>query len=180
MVSGGTAVRMDGIDKASIEVGGQTLLERALSALAEVPEVVVVGTAVPTSRPVTFIREDPPGGGPAAALLAGVRAFAQTPDQVVVLAVDMPRVTPATVRRLMLLAAGDGGVLVDGAGRRQYLCAVYASRALLANSPGLEGEHGMSMRALTGPLSLVEVPALGDEARDIDTWDDLRDLDAPK
>ena len=32
------------------------------------------------------------------------------------------------------------------------------------------------MHRLVGGLWLVEVPAVGDEARDVDTWEDLRDL----
>ena len=78
-----------------------TLLEHVLGALAEVPEVVVVGDEVVTSRPVTFVREDPAGGGPAAGLLAGLAGFPRPPRLVVVLAVDMPLVTTATVRRLV-------------------------------------------------------------------------------
>ena len=35
----------------------------------------------------------------------------------------------------------------------------------------------MSVRRLLQPLDLVEIPTLGDEALDIDTWADLRDLD---
>ena len=38
---------------------GRTLLERALDALLDAAEVVVVGEPVPTSRPVTFTRESP-------------------------------------------------------------------------------------------------------------------------
>ena len=101
VLSGGTAARFQGADKASMEVGGLTLLEHVLGALAEVPEVVVVGDELVTSRPVTFLREDPAEGGPAAGLLAGLAGFPRPPRLVVVLAVDMPRVTTATVRRLV-------------------------------------------------------------------------------
>ena len=65
ILTGGTGVRLGGVDKASIEIAGQTLLEHALTATAVADEVVVVGPQVPTSRPVTWTREDPPGGGPA-------------------------------------------------------------------------------------------------------------------
>ena len=87
-----------------MEVAGLTLLEHVLGALAEVPEVVVVGDEVGTSRPVTFLREDPAGGGPAAGLLAGLTGFPRPPRLVVVLAVDMPLVTTATVGRLVQAA----------------------------------------------------------------------------
>lgn len=75
ILAGGTAARLDGVDKGSLEHGGTTFLERALEATREVGEVVVVGDPVPTTRPVTFVREDPPLGGPVAALVAGRRAL---------------------------------------------------------------------------------------------------------
>jgi molybdopterin-guanine dinucleotide biosynthesis protein A len=176
ILTGGSAVRFQGADKASIEVAGATLLEHVLGALAEVPDVVVVGDELVTSRPVTFLREDPRGGGPAAGLLAGLAGFASTPRLVVVLAVDMPLVTTATVRRLMLSADEDGALLVDDGGRRQYLCAVYRTEALLAAAPSLEERHGLPVKRLVGGLRLAEVPALAWETRDVDTWEDLLEL----
>jgi molybdopterin-guanine dinucleotide biosynthesis protein A len=178
VLTGGGAVRLGGADKATIEVGGRTLLEHALAALADVPEVVVVGPEVPTSRPVTFTREDPPGGGPAAGLLAGLERFARRPAYVVVTAVDMPLVSAATVARLVQAAAGDGAVLVDDEGRLQYLCAVYSVAALQrSRRAGDEHDgHGLPMRRLVGTLDLVQVPAVGSEARDLDTWEDLATL----
>jgi hypothetical protein len=35
----------------------------------------------------------------------------------------------------------------------------------------------MALHRLLGPLDLAEVAATGDEAVDIDSWTDLRDLD---
>jgi molybdopterin-guanine dinucleotide biosynthesis protein A len=176
VLTGGGAVRLDGADKASIELGGLTLLEHALGALVDINEVVVVGGPVPTTRPVTFTREDPAGGGPAAGLLAGLRAFARRPDVLVVLAVDMPLVTSSTVRRLTEAVEHDGAILIDDSRRVQYLCAAYRTDALDAVRPSYEGEHGLSMRDLVGGLRLDQVAAFGPETRDLDTWTDLRDL----
>ena len=176
VLTGGSAVRFQGADKASMEIGGVTLLEHVLGALSEVPEVVVVGDQVITSRPAGFVREDPPGGGPAAGLLAGLDGFPRLPRLVMVLAVDMPLVTTATVRRLMLSAEEDGALLVDGDGRRQYLCALYRSDALRAAAPTAEERPGLAMRALVKGLRLAEVPAIGREAQDVDTWEDLTRL----
>ena len=173
VLTGGRAVRFQGADKASMEVGGATLLEHVLGALGEVPEVVVVGDEVGTSRPVIFRREDPSGGGPAAGLLAGLDGFARLPRLVVVLAVDMPLLTTATVSRLLLSTGRDGALLVDEDGRRQYLAAVYRTEALLAAAPPPGARDGLAVRALVGGLELAEVPAMTWEARDVDTWADL-------
>lgn len=178
---GGTGQRLGGIDKASIEVGGVTLLERALSATMAASEVVVVGDPAPTSRPVTWTREDPPGGGPAAGLLAGLDAFPTPPEIVCVLAVDMPRVTAATVARLTWVVESspdvDVAMLVDEKGSRQTLAGVYRYAALTAARPAhLEDEHGLPVRRLIGTLRVAEVPAIGDEACDVDSWEDLSSL----
>ena len=173
---------MGGVAKASLEIGGVTLLERALAATVSAAEVVVVGEPEPTSRPVTWTREDPPGGGPAAGLLAGVDRFLNAPDLVLVLAVDMPRVHAGTVARLMWAVEADdsvdAAVLVDASGRRQPLAGVYRRSALVGARPAeRQAEHGLPVRALVAALSVVEVPAEADEARDVDTWADLRALD---
>lgn len=180
ILTGGTGARLGGADKASIEVAGLTLLEHALAATAGACEVVVVGPQVRTSRPVTWAREDPPGGGPAAGLLAGVRALHATPDLVCALAVDMVRFSARTLDRLVAAASAapaeppDGACLVDGGGRVQWLAGVYRYDALLAAAPdGPESEHGLPMRRLVLPLRVVRVPALEDEAHDLDTWEDL-------
>jgi molybdopterin-guanine dinucleotide biosynthesis protein A len=180
VLSGGEAVRLGGADKTSIEVGGRTLLEHVLAALVDATEVVVVGDEVPVSRPVTFTREDPVSGGPAAALLAGLRRFARMPALVVVLAVDMPLVTSDTVRRLVEFVRDDGATLVDPTGRVQYLCAAYSVAALerARAEAGEDSGHGLPMHRLVSGLRLAEVPDAGDEAHDLDTWDDLVELRA--
>lgn len=177
ILAGGTAARMDGVDKSSIELAGRTLLELAIDAFLDADEVVVVGPEpVRTTRPVTTVREDPPRGGPVAGLLTGVDALLRTPRLIGVLAVDMPRVTPYTFRRLREAAVGhDGAFLLDADGRRQLAGVVDAGR-LRDERPGLEEQHGMSLRHLLEPLDLAGVASVGEEALDIDTWADLRDL----
>lgn len=175
VLSGGAAARLGGADKASIEVGGRTLLERVLDALVDVPDVVVVGPEVPTTRPVTFRREEPPGGGPAAAVAAGLTGFARLPGTVVVLAVDLPHLRPGTVERIVTAAGTDGvdgARLLDDSGRHQHLCAAYDGPRLAAACA--VDVHGLSMSALLRGMRLAEVPADGCEAVDVDTWDDLR------
>lgn len=198
VLSGGGGARLGGAAKHALELDGRTLLERVLAAVAPmVEDVVVVGPEVPTTRPVLFTREDPAGGGPAAGLVEGVETLRRLrgtlPDRVVALAVDMPLVTPRTIERLLAAldassadagtaatAGGpDGALLVDTDGRRQPLCAVYRAAPLLAAvPPGRASAYGLPMRRLVFGLRLVEVPAERDEAADVDTWEDLRRLQA--
>lgn len=176
VLAGGRAVRLGGFDKASTEVDGRTLLEHALDAVVDAAEVVVVGEQVPTERPVTFVLEQPRFGGPVAALLTGRDLLLRRTPLLVAIAVDMPRLTHRTIRRLGAAAQGrDGAVLVGPDGRRQLALALRTAR-LDAVRPDLEGQHGMSMRALLADLDLADVPAVAEEHRDVDTWADLRDL----
>jgi len=179
VLAGGRATRLDGVDKASVELDGRTLLARALDAVVDAAEVVVVGEPVPTQRPVTFTRESPRYGGPVAALLTGVDALLHPAPSVVVLAVDMPHLTPATVLRLRRAAVGqDGAALLDPDGRRQ-LAMVLSTEALHRVRPDHEGQHDLALHRLLAGLDLVGVPADGREHRDVDTWGDLRDLRDP-
>jgi molybdopterin-guanine dinucleotide biosynthesis protein A len=176
VLAGGQGSRLGGVDKASIEVDGRPLLEHALDAVVDASEVVVVGHPVPTERPVTFVREEPRFGGPAAGLLTGRDMLLRTFPTLAVLAVDMPRLHSGTFRRLQEAAVGhEGAVLADADGRRQLAFVVETAR-LDAVRPDHEGQHGLSVRALLAPLDLVAVAPVGDEARDIDTWSDLRDI----
>src|SRR3954470_12452040 len=109
VLAGGVAARLDGADKASVELHGRTLLAWALDAVVDAGEVVVVGDPVPTERPVTFTREDPRYGGPVAALLTGRDALLQPRRWLAVLACDMPFLTARTFQRLVAAAEGRDG-----------------------------------------------------------------------
>lgn len=176
VLAGGRAARLGGVDKATVEVAGRTLLARALDAVIEASEVVVVGDPVPTGRPVTFTRESPRHGGPVAALLTGRDALLGQTRMIAVLAVDMPHLTAHTFRRLHDAAPGsDGAVLVDPDGRRQ-LALVVDVRRLDEVRPSHEDQHNLAMHRLLATLDLAEVPAQGREHLDVDTWADLSDI----
>lgn len=175
ILAGGQASRLGGADKATIELGGRSLLERTLDAVVDAGEVVVVGQQVPTERPVTFVLEDPRFGGPAAGLLTGRDSLLRRFPTIAVLAVDMPHLTSSTFRRLHEAAVGHEGAVLTRDGRRQLAFVVETER-LDAVRPDREAQHGLAIRALLDPLDLVDVASVGSEARDVDTWSDLRDL----
>ncbi len=178
ILAGGTAARMDGVDKAGVELHGRTLLEIAIEALADADEIVVVSPHhVATARPVTYAREDPPLGGPVAGILAGVDALSVEPHLVAVLAVDMARVTAHTVRRLVEAADGhDGAFLTDADGRRQLAGVLWMDQLDRVRSTAGD-PHGMALHRLLAPLDLTELSTQGDEASDVDSWADLHRLE---
>lgn len=123
VLAGGAARRLSGVDKPMLEVGGVPLLRRALAALGDARDVVVVGPPRAGVDGVRWAREVPAGTGPVAALAAGLHAVQpRADDEVAVLAGDLAGVTASTVRRLRAaLGAADGALLVDADGRRQWL-----------------------------------------------------------
>ena len=168
VLTGGTASRMGGVDKAGLARQGRRLLDLALEAVAGATETVVVGPEAPTRWSVTFTREQPAGGGPLAGLSAGVAALSSDASTVVVLAVDMPHLTAATVTRLRDAARNRPGAwLVDGEGRRQLAGVVRRDQV-----PPPETAAGRPMRILMADPDSVDVTADDDEAADVDTWDD--------
>lgn len=149
VLAGGRARRMGGTDKTLLVVDGRRLLDTALDALAGAAQRVVVGGAgaVPGAARVS---EDPPGGGPVAALAAGV-ALVRSPV-CVVLAADLPFVTAAHVAALVTgLRDGSVCLAVDADGRDQPLLAAYATEALRQALP--TDPHGASMRTLLASLA---------------------------
>ncbi|MEU7054345.1 DUF6457 domain-containing protein, partial [Streptomyces eurythermus] len=133
-------------------------------------------------RPVRWTREDPPGGGPLAALAAGLRHT--TAGHTVVLSADLPFLRPGTLRRLLTAlrdTGADGALLTDAGGRDQPLVAAYRTAALRRELAALAAAHGaltgLPLRRLTGTLRLTRVPdPLA--SFDCDTWDDIADARA--
>ncbi|MGW5651665.1 NTP transferase domain-containing protein [Streptomyces humi] len=182
VLAGGAARRLGGADKPAVRVGGRPLLDRVLAACAGAEQTVVVADPRPTSRPVRWTREDPPGGGPVAALGAGLRH--STAAYAVVLSADLPFLEEATVGRLLSVlteSGADAALLTDADGRDQPLVAAYRTaalrQALSALVTGDQGLTGLPLRRLTAELNLTRVPdPLA--SFDCDTWDDIADARA--
>jgi molybdopterin-guanine dinucleotide biosynthesis protein A len=174
ILAGGKASRLSGVDKTQLEVGGRTLLRRALDAVAGASPVVVVGPRRDVSG-VVWTREDPPGSGPLAGLAAGLAALPDGVSEVAVLAADLVGVTPATIGRLRLALAADphagGAVLVDRAGVRQWLLGAWRVSLLRKEMP--PDPRGLPLRHVLASLRPVEVVAGPGETADVDTPEDL-------
>lgn len=176
ILTGGSSTRF-GSDKSVALLGGQTLLSHLLTTLAGNIEVVIVGPPFDfETRKLNFVQENPMGGGPVAAVSAGLAEIKS--EFVALIATDMPYAT-AVVNHLTqsLLHCDDGVVPMDAEGVPQTLCAIYRANALREAIIKLGDPHGRSMRALTSLLQLkyIDLSAeLKSRLLDIDTPADLQ------
>ena len=167
VLAGGSSSRL-GTDKTRVLIDGVAVLDRVLAAVSGARRRIVVGEARPVASPVQWTREQPPGSGPAAGVVAGLQLVRAS--RVVLLASDSPYVTTGTVARLLAGLDGRRAVtLVDRSGRRQHLIAAAETAALRAAAASRPHWADAAMHELMAPLDASTVPAEGDEAVDIDT-----------
>jgi molybdopterin-guanine dinucleotide biosynthesis protein A len=159
VLAGGRAARLGGQAKPQLKVGGRSMLDAVLAAVADADARVVVGPAQAVPSGVVLVREHPPGGGPVAALRTGL-AEART-DVVAVLAGDLPFLTAALIGDLRARLVRDGVLVLDEGGREQLLLGVWRTTPLRAAVTAVQGPT--SMRKALAPLAVdrwrPEVPA---------------------
>ncbi len=180
ILAGGRGRRMGGRDKPALRLGDRTLLQIALIAVGAgsivAGSIVVVGPSRELPAGVRSVVEQPPGGGPAAGLAAGLTALPdlETDALIAVLAADLPGIDRDTVARLCAAAsAGPGGaVLVDATGRRQYLTGVWRRSSLSAAIGARVDWTGRPLRELLAAIPIREVQGSPAETADVDTPDD--------
>lgn len=165
MLTGGGSTRL-GRDKATAAVGGRRMIDRILDQIPSDVEVVVVGADPEVKRPVRVTREQPPGGGPVAAIAAGLQLVHT--DVVAVLATDMPWAVPPVIGLAAEMGPEDVRVPLAG-GHLQGLAAVYRVSALRQ----ADLVAGSSMRHLLDRLNLHVVAMPEALFADIDTPTDL-------
>ena len=186
VVLAGGASRRFGSDKLAARLGPDSLLERAVRGLPPDTRLVIVGPARPglrTDRPTAYVREDPPGGGPAAAMVAGLlaaTAAARPNDLVLVLPGDAPAAGPAAARLRAALVdddASDAVVAIGPDGREQPLQLALRTAAAdrLIEAAGQSRGAGWSARVLVSALddTLRGLQLDPELTADIDTADDL-------
>jgi molybdopterin-guanine dinucleotide biosynthesis protein A len=172
VLAGGTARRLGGVPKHTVEVQGRTLLERTLDAVADAGRIVVVGDDAlkPLVGDAIVVREDPPLSGPAAGIGAGLPWVMA--ERVVVVACDHPFVADA-ITPLLAASARDGNIAVDADGRRQNLLFSARTAGLREAVRRHESLADLAVHTLLEPLDLAEISVPSHALRDVDTWQDL-------
>jgi molybdopterin-guanine dinucleotide biosynthesis protein A len=183
ILAGGRAARLGGADKPSLTVGDQTLLATVVMACQEAGagRIIVVGPEH-EQLSVRFVREEPAGAGPFAALRRGLAELTGSGDRgpqglVAVLAADLPFLRAAHLHTLLAAAEGrNGAVLIDHEGYPQWLTGCWHTAPL---AQAAAGYAGFSLRGLMTPLNPAHVlidPGPGEPPPwlDCDTDADLR------
>lgn len=184
VLAGGRGSRLGGVDKATLELAGERLVDRVVRAsrIAGAAQVIVVGPDSAGSGADVVLRERPEFAGPLAGIAAGIAVV--TSPWVWVLACDLEypervctvlskdHVAASTAGRSA--ADADGTLLVDGSGRPQWLAANYRAAALaeacdhigdeVVDAPVRRALEGLKLRELQVPTAL---------AADIDTPESL-------
>ncbi|WP_063725839.1 molybdenum cofactor guanylyltransferase [Cryptosporangium arvum] len=177
VLAGGQARRLGGVHKPGLLIGGVPLLHRVLAAVPGARPRVVVGPTQPVPADVLVVRESPAGGGPVAALAAGLTAVGDV-ELVALLAGDLPFLTVAVLASLREAARDQpGAVLIDADGRDQFLAGVYRVSALAEALRSVGPPSGVPMRRVVAGLQLARVRVSPDGAPpwlDCDDADDVR------
>jgi molybdenum cofactor guanylyltransferase len=179
ILAGGGAARMGGADKPGLAVGGTPMLVSVAQAAvaAGASQVIIVGpcrpgpvqdalTALAAQWPgrLACVREEPAGRGPVAGLRRGLGEVSA--PWLALLAADLPFLTGAHLAALLVAGlsgtggGSEGAVLVDTAGRPQWLASCWRAGSL---RDALADYDGDSLRCLLAPLSpaLTRLDAAG-------------------
>jgi len=130
LLAGGQSRRM-GMDKATLLIAGEPLWARQLRVLRELnPEALAVSARTRPewcSPELAVVLDNEPSRGPLSGLAAALGGL-QT-SHLVVLAVDLPRMTLQHLRELLARAGSGSGVVPERDGRLEPLCAIYPAEA---------------------------------------------------
>jgi molybdopterin-guanine dinucleotide biosynthesis protein A len=152
LFTGGSSRRM-GADKAGLIFDGEPLWSRQLRLLRELrPDALWISAR---SRPawcppeIEVVLDVPPSHGPLSGLSAALSRL-QT-SHLLVLAVDLPQMTAAHLRKLWSLARPGCGVLPMAGEYFEPLCAIYPASAASAAKDALTSDD-LSLHSLAQNL----------------------------
>jgi len=154
LLAGGASVRM-GRQKALLDFGDTPLWRHQLETLMklEPDELYISGSPALDlpSGPWKILHDEQPGLGPLAGLTTTLHA--STAGQLVVLAVDLPNVTPEFLQLLLAQADPEGGIVPELDAFYQGTVAVYPRRILPACEQILGSEDRSFQRLIRQGLA---------------------------
>ncbi len=175
LLAGGKSSRM-GRDKAALPVNGRPLWRRQLAVLAatDAGEIFISGKSDGpwADDGLTVIPDESPDCGPLGGLTAALRHCGS--PWLLVLAVDMPKMTPSFLRQLAeKVESSHRGIVPTLRGFPEPLAAIYPKRALSFAEAALRGgqlklEHLIRALESAGLVQTSPVPAR--EARLFTNW----------
>ena len=183
ILAGGKSTRM-GADKAFVALQGRTLLARALELARSVAgEVRIVGDRTKFAAFAPVVEDVFPGCGPLAGIHAALRA--SLTDLNLMLAVDLPLISPELVQYLVTRARGTSATVTAASanGGWQPLCAVYrrqfadaAEQALQSGNYKIAPLFQPSLTQLVSERELADAGFPADIFRNVNTPEELAAL----
>ena len=172
VIAGGESRRF-GADKLALrDAQGRGLLEVTVAGVAQSADpVIVVGPERTLAIDVVWAQEDPPGGGPCAALIAGVAHLPDDATHVAVLAGDAPAGGLAVEALRRVIDDAAAAVVTDPSGREQPMTAIYAVEPLKAALAAYGGGRDRPIREVLDDLRQQTVVSI------IDQWSASADID---
>ncbi len=161
ILAGGASRRM-GRDKASLTIGGETLLHRTARIASEIGDVIVVGRERPTGWDLaaTFVSDNRPGEGPLAAIAT---ALAHSALPTMAIPCDLPRLDAVALRWLIdawRASAAEFGLVTLRSGRAEPLFSIYMPAARTAIDAVLtRGERSVQGVIAAPAFARQEIPA---------------------
>ena len=175
VIAGGEARRF-GSDKLALrDAQGRSLLDATVTSVAGLADpVIVVGPERPLTHDVQWTREEPSGGGPCAALIAGLALVPDGVTHVAVLAGDAPAGGDAVEALLRVIDDAAAAVVLDDTGREQPMTAVYRVDTLREVIASLGDGANRSIREVLDALRPQTVVGI------LDAWAASADIDVPR
>lgn len=178
ILAGGQGRRLGGIDKAQIQIGGQTLLARATITLGGIANPVAISGG-PNANQQTLgglpvLQDVSPGAGPLAGIAAGLAWAANMgASWLATMPVDTPFLDAAPYK-LLLAARADRPILIAETSRSQWLVALFRTDLATAAAEASAGpDKSIAHFAKTVGLQKILMPDLAPMFDNINTPEDL-------
>lgn len=119
VLAGGRSQRFGGVDKTRLPLGGRTLLQRAIDALAPVSATCLVVGRAPAAG-ATVVPDRYPGAGPLGGVLTALEAIDSS--HALILAADLPFISGSLLRDVQREGADAAAAVVQHPDGRLALC----------------------------------------------------------